>query len=101
MRIRFEPGARDDLKAAARWYERQRPGLGDHFTDAVRTAVESIERWPNAGISVDEASGGERVRMEQVWGYPFHVVYAVGRTTIRIGAVAHERQEPGYWRERL
>ena len=34
--------ALDDLRAAQRWYEQQRPGLGDEFADVVDAAVESI-----------------------------------------------------------
>ncbi|GAA2009827.1 hypothetical protein [Microbacterium ulmi] len=34
--------ALDEYRAAARWYESKRPGLGDVFMDAVDAAIESI-----------------------------------------------------------
>ena len=40
--------ALDDLRAAHRWYEQQRLGLGDEFADVVDAAVESIVSFPAA-----------------------------------------------------
>ena len=42
MVLRLRPEARDDLDAAARWYEAQETGLGRQFLKEVRLAFERI-----------------------------------------------------------
>jgi toxin ParE1/3/4 len=46
--LRIRPQARDDLEAAARWYEAQQKGLGRHFLAEVRRAFQRIRLNPEA-----------------------------------------------------
>jgi plasmid stabilization system protein ParE len=48
MVLRLRPEARDDLYAAARWYEAQEIGLGRQFLTDVRLAFERIRSNPVA-----------------------------------------------------
>jgi plasmid stabilization system protein ParE len=42
----FRPAAAADVEDAYRWYEAQRPGLGDEFLAAVSTVLESLVAYP-------------------------------------------------------
>jgi hypothetical protein len=42
--FRIEPEAAAELEAAALWYDRQRPGLGADFLEAIDTALNRIAR---------------------------------------------------------
>ena len=70
--IRFEDEAEQEYRAAARWYDDQRVGLGTEFLDAVDATLAHIVRFPRAGVFVP-----------------------------RVPAVAHDRRKPGYWKSRL
>jgi len=49
MRIVSHPEAREELEAAAWWYAKRQPGLGDDFLDqferSLRRIVAEPERW--------------------------------------------------------
>lgn len=42
----FRPAAASDLEAIHRWYEGERPGLGDEFLTEARRAVEAVVVLP-------------------------------------------------------
>lgn len=48
LRVQFHPFASLEVSDAARWYDDQRPGLGDRYLTAVSAAVERASRWPNS-----------------------------------------------------
>lgn len=47
--VRFSKLARQDIEAAADWYDGIRPGLGDEFLLSLDAAVELIRRHPLIG----------------------------------------------------
>jgi hypothetical protein len=51
--VRFEEEADAEYRAAARWYERRRAGLGAEFLDAVDTTLARIAQLPDAGAPVN------------------------------------------------
>jgi hypothetical protein len=40
VRVELHPEARGEVRAAALWYEEQRPGLGDRFVERVNEVLE-------------------------------------------------------------
>ena len=96
-RIRGGGPASDELAAAVRWYENQRPGLGAHFYDSVAEATDVILAHPEAGSSV---SADGLTRRVLVPGFPYQVVYRIRLDEIVIVAVAHLKRRPAYWRGR-
>jgi hypothetical protein len=42
VRIEILESARDDLRAGQDFYERQRPGLGNHFLGSLFSDIESL-----------------------------------------------------------
>lgn len=96
MRIRFLEAARDDLRAAQRYYNRQRPGLGGEFRDEVRAAIERIRSFPTAWHPLTEST-----RRCLTHRFPYGLIYHVREGEILIIAVAHLHREPTHWTDRL
>jgi toxin ParE1/3/4 len=95
MTFRFADEALAEFIAAGRYYNRQVPGLGDAFVDAVETGVRQIIadplRW-----RIIEAD----VRRYLVKRFPYGIYYTVEQGTVVIWAVKHLRRDPDYWQER-
>ena len=99
--VRFEPEADAEYRAAGRWYEEHRLGLGLEFFDAVDAALAQIVRLPKAGAPVKQLPSDLPVRRAPVKRFPYHVIYLELNAEIRVLAVAHDRRKPGYWRDRI
>lgn len=101
MKSRYHREAREELTAAAEWYEARRPGLGQDFLAEVEQALSSIhehpERWPRwAGVETRVP-----VRKFVLQRFPFAIPYLVHDESIVVLAIAHGRRRPGYWLSRL
>jgi plasmid stabilization system protein ParE len=94
--IQFLEAARDDLREAIRYYEAQRPGLGAEFRDEVRSALERIERFPEAWHPLSAST--RRCRTHR---FPYGIIYQVRPDEILIVAVAHLHRRPDYWKDRI
>lgn len=99
--VRFEAGALGDIIAAARYYNRERTGLGDEFREAVNQRVLALRGSPNAGVPVEHVRASLVARQVRVGRFPYLVVYVVTADDIRVIAVAHEKRLPSFWAERL
>jgi plasmid stabilization system protein ParE len=98
--IRVDAAARAELRAAARWYDRQRAGLGRELIAAVDEAMQRMSRLgPDCRpvYGVDPELGARRVRTKR---FPYAVVFIEQPKAIRVVAIMHERLRPGYWQER-
>jgi plasmid stabilization system protein ParE len=91
----FLAGAKQDLIAAARWYEDRRDGLGDELLDEVKAALERLEQFP--GIGSETLSGYRRCFVRR---FPYALIYRSSGEAIVIVAVSHHRRRPGHWRRR-
>lgn len=100
-RVRFEDEAEAEYRAAGRWYEERRAGLGLDFLDTVDATIDHILKSPLAGAPVRQLPPDLLVRRVPVKRFPYHVVYLETNRTIRILAVAHDRRKPGYWKTRV
>ena len=96
MIVQFD--AREELLAAADWYEDQRQGLGDEFLEAIG---ETLERVAAAPLSYPRDPFDERARRAQVTRFPYGVVFVVQDHEIRIVAFAHAKRRPKYWTKRV
>lgn len=100
LRLREHPEALAELRAAARWYEGERPGLGVRFLDAVETGLSGVLAWPRTGRPLPEHGDDPLVRRAKVAVFPYGIVYYVRGSDLVVLAYAHERRRPSYWRER-
>lgn len=101
MIVRIADDATAEVLEAARWYDAERPGLGDEFVAAVMAAGSQIATnprawpvWPGVGTQ------SPPVRRYVMRRFPFAVAFQVFDEYIEVMAVAHMRRQPGYWRGR-
>lgn len=88
------PAANDDLRLAARYYERRQPGLGKRFLKQVRDKVDHIRENP-AAYSIRYAE----VRTALVDVFPFMIHFRIEESANRIliAAILHTRVDPARW----
>jgi plasmid stabilization system protein ParE len=91
----LRPAARADLLEARDWYEQQRPGLGDTFTDAVEQVFDRIQAMPEL-----YAPSFKDVRRGKLRKFPYIVYYRILPKKIEVLAVLHGRRDPKVWRGR-
>lgn len=94
--IRAAGPAAEELAAAVRWYERQRPGLGNEFFKAVVTTLARIAGNPDAGQPLRTTSA----RRLLVPRFPYQIVYRPVGDEVRVLAFAHLKRRPDFWRGR-
>lgn len=97
MRVRYNLLARDEVIAAAEYYEQQGVGLGERFLTTIDKAVAEISSWPN---SWPTSFGGTRRRSLKS-PFPYSIFYLVEGGEIVIVAVAHTSRLPDCWISRL
>jgi len=97
MVLRLRPAARDDLDAAARWYEAQEPGLGRQFLAEVRLVFQRIRS--NPAVYPARHRGTRRALIRR---FPYGVIYlpVSDQGFIVVLAVLHCGRDPRLWRLR-
>lgn len=97
----FSHEARLELDAAADHYERDYPGRGLRFYDAVERAVRFIGMMPHTAPLYPGVPEELEVRRRLVRGFPFALAYRVVGDVVRVEALAHTHRSPGYWLPRV
>ncbi len=96
MVVRYGVAAELELADAVEFYNQERNGLGDEFLHEVQRV---------AGLLIENPRMGRRVRTDRrsvvLKRFPYRLVYTLDDIGILIIAVAHQRQRPGYWGERV
>jgi plasmid stabilization system protein ParE len=90
--------AREELLAAAEWYEEQRAGLGDELLSAIDAALVRVESSPTA-FPPDPFD--DRARRALLPRFPYVIVFVLHEDTVRVVAFAHTKRLPGYWTSRV
>ena len=95
-RVSLDPAARADLRKAKRYYERQRPGLGEEFLDAAWNRIQHLVRHPYTApvIEYDVRRAGED-------RFHYNLYYYVEEDELVIIAVIHQRRHPDTWKRRI
>lgn len=96
MTITFLPIAQKEMDHAFAWYENLVVGLGYEFLDALDQTLRMVVSFPEMHVTV-----GRNVRRCLLNRFPYAVYYGVKETMIVVIAVAHLRQQPEYWCERI
>ena len=101
--VRALAQADEELDHAIGYYEIESPGTGRRFLKAYAELLTHMSTFPNTGTRlVDyEVAGCELRSFVVSTTFPYTVFAAVLPEQIVILAVAHQHQEPGYWKERL
>jgi plasmid stabilization system protein ParE len=93
---RFHPAASEEADAAARNYEAARAGLGREFIADLDACIAIAREFPDAGTPYSATT--RRLLFRR---FPFSLIYRADSNEVEIVAVAHQRREPGYWRQRV
>ena len=90
----FLPKAKDELKDAYIWYEKQSKGLGKRFTENVRKKVKEIHNTPFAfAIKYDNT----RTALVSKFPYLIHFSIPNQNDEIIISAIFHTSRNPELW----
>ena len=97
MNIRLHRMAATDFEEAYQFYERQRPGLGAEFAQAIDAAIEKVlespNRWANHMLGT---------KLYPVKRFPYGIVYRrLSADDVVVYAVMHLHRRPAYWARRL
>jgi plasmid stabilization system protein ParE len=92
----FRRAARVEFDAAHKWYEQQRPGLGQTFSDRVHEALQRIAAVPTAHQMIYKD-----VRRAIVQGFPYSVLYRIQPSRIQVIALFHSSRDPSVWQGRV
>ncbi|ROO30967.1 type II toxin-antitoxin system RelE/ParE family toxin [Salinisphaera japonica] len=95
MTVEFHPEADDEFIAQIGFYESQRSGLGDAFVNAVYQTLERLLAFPELG-----KPAGQRTRRLLVQRFPHSVIYQYKNDRLFVLAIAHDKRQSGYWRDR-
>lgn len=101
LSIEFEPQASLELSHAARWYEERRSTLGFDFLRAVENTIHRLAQRKIPGSRVPGLDPTSMVRRVAVPRFPYQIVYLVADDALHVLAVAHDRQRPRYWADRI
>lgn len=96
LKIRFYKAAEREFDEAVEYYERQVPGLGQRYREAVREALERIKQFPEAYAPL-----GKRTRRCLVAKFPYGIIYKHAKNEIVVVAVAPLHRRPEYWASRV
>lgn len=86
--------AKADIRRAARWYERQREGLGAEFVGEVDAALSRIEANPEQYQVIHRD-----VRHAITRRFPYGVFYRIRGSIVVVSAVIHLKQSDFKWKE--
>jgi len=94
--VTFVDAAAEELREVVSFLRRQAPGRDDRFLIELGGAVERLAENPYVGPLV-----APEVRRIGLRRFPYNLVYEVRGADIYVLAVAHQRRDPGYWRDRF
>jgi plasmid stabilization system protein ParE len=100
-RARYHPAARDELRGAIAFDERERPGRGVDLEESIRRVVRRIQLVPHSAPRWPNLRGPFEIRRAKVKRHPYLVIYAILPKQLVVLAIAHTSKAPGYWRERI
>jgi len=93
--LELHPAAVEEAGDSYAHYSRRDSEIGERFLDALEVTFDAILKTPYRFPKYQHGT-----RRALVKGFPFQVVFQVRADRVRIIAVAHHRQEPGYWATR-
>lgn len=93
--IVYQRRASSDIRAAFRWYEDQRSGLGEEFLAAIKEAEGQIVNFPYSAPVVHRTT--RRVLLHR---FPYGLYFRLDKATIVVVACYHGRRDPAGWKSR-
>lgn len=85
-----------ELRDTLDYYGSNSQVVADKFWEELKQSLESIRKNPK--MHHFDASGLRRCNMKN---FPYHILYYIGLAGVRIIALKHYQQKPGYGTRRL
>ena len=92
----FAPQAFDDLRAARRWYEERREGLGADFEAGVEAILQRALHMPSSFPEV--AFGARRAAVRR---FPYDIYYRIAERQLVVVLIIHTARDPASAMARL
>lgn len=89
------PDAETDFRAAFLWYFERSPLAADAFRAEVFQAIDGLAE--TAGDWSKDQDGTHRYHLKH---FPYTVMYEIAGPEVTVLAIAHQRRQPGYRRQR-
>ena len=86
----------EEAIGAAAWYERERPGLGREFEQAVNAGLDLLEYQVVPLTIIPGESGNRGAKRLSLKRFPYDIVVREFSDEILVVAKAHESRRPGY-----
>ncbi len=99
--VRIHADAAEEAESAAAWYEREQPGLGADFENAVDTALDLLETEAIPATSMTGVAGTRPARRLVLRRFPYDIVFVERPGNVWVIAFAHHSRRPAYWQERV
>ena len=93
--LTFWRGVQAEIQRAHRWYQKQRPGLGDEFLGELEIVLERLKNRPESLAVIHRD-----VRIAAVDRFPYGVYFRLAPHEIRVLAVLHLQRNPALWQRR-
>lgn len=91
-RVRIRSDARDDIRFARDWYERQSAGLGWRFGEELAATISSIEAHPLLYAVIHRD-----IRRAMTRRFPYAIYFVVEGDRVSILRVLHQVRDPRVW----
>ena len=91
------PLAKEDIREAAKWYNKRQNGLGKRFTAEVREKVHFIRQNPKAS---NVRYNSVRTAVLNVFPFMVHFTIDEKNKTVIISAVLHTSRDPEIWKKK-
>jgi len=96
MKLRILESASQDLIEAFCFYEKQKPGLGNYFTETLFSDIDSLQIY--AGIHAVFFNNYHRMLSKR---FPFAIYYRIKENEVLIYAILDCRRNPAWIRKKL
>ncbi len=96
MKFRLLDEAFLELEQAVDYYNLERLGLGDEFSDEVVRSIERIAEYPSAWQSVSN-----RTRRCITRRFPYGIIYQLREDELLIVSIFHLHRKPDDWLDRI
>ena len=96
MLVHFHDEADSEAQAIHDAYEDDSPAKGARFEAELARVVLTIQQFPESGHPVVRG-----IRRKLIHGFPYSVIYRLAADSVYIIAIAHFKQQWGYWWYRL
>lgn len=96
----LHPAAEREIEQIFEWYRSQDRAVAAEFLEALRRARAEISTAPGLWPIWPEGGESTAIRVHRMKRFPDLLPYIVREEHVIVHAIAHERREAGYWRNR-